>query len=106
MARVFTTKDARTDLKDIGRWIAEQSGSRSIALRFLEKIDEKCQAYARQPEMGDPRPDLAETVRCFPVGNFVVFYRPRQEGIEVLLVMRGSRDILVLFRRRIRDHKE
>jgi len=100
MARVVRTHSARRDLKEIGRYIARQSQSLQIALRFLDRIDDKCSLYATQPEMGSPRPDLAENVRCFPVGDYVVFYEPHRGGIRVLLVTHGSRDIPKLFRER------
>jgi toxin ParE1/3/4 len=72
----------------------------NTALRFLDRIDEKCELYATQPEMGTPRPDLADNVRCFPVGDYVVFYEPLRNGIRVLLVVHGSRDIPNVFKAR------
>ena len=47
--------------------------------------------------MGQARPDLAPEVRSLPVGPHMVFYRPIQSGIEVLMVVHGSRDIPTLF---------
>jgi toxin ParE1/3/4 len=70
-------------------------------MRFLDKIDQKCQVYAGQPEMGDPRPDLGENVRVFPVGAYVVVYRPLPDGILVLLVTHGSRNVPRVFRERM-----
>ncbi|MDA0589581.1 MAG: type II toxin-antitoxin system RelE/ParE family toxin [Planctomycetota bacterium] len=67
---------------------------------FLDRIGEKCQAYSRQPLMGDHRPDLGENIRLFPVDNYVVIYELLPEGILVLMVTRGSRDVPRLFGRR------
>ena len=100
MARVVRTHSARRDLKEIGRYIARQSQSLEKALRFLDRIDERCQLYAGQPELGIPRPDLGPHVRCFVVADYVVFYEPQPGGIRVLLVTHGSRDIPNLFRER------
>ncbi len=100
MARVVRTQDARNDLKHIGRYIAQQSQSRAVALRFLDKIKAACELYATQPEMGSNRPDLADNVRSFSVNDYVVIYRPLRDGILVLLVTHGSRDIPTLFQRR------
>ena len=99
MARLIRTPEARASLKEIGRQIARESGSRAVALRFLDRINEKCQLCATQPGMGEARHDLAPGVRCFPVGNYVVIYRPMPDGIEVLLVTHGARDIPALYRR-------
>lgn len=101
MARVLRTRSARDDLTQIGRYIGEQSGSLETALRFLDRIDAKCETYSRQPEMGDPRSDLGSNVRTFPVGNYVVVYRPLPDGILVLLVTHGARDIPRQLRQRM-----
>jgi toxin ParE1/3/4 len=93
MAGAVRTPLARHDLKEIGRHIARESGNREVALRFLDAIQRKIAVYATQPELGERRLDLGAEVRCFPVGNYVVFYRPRKKDIEVLRVLHGSRDI-------------
>jgi len=98
MARVLRTDQARVDLKSIGQHIAEQSQSRDIALSFLDRIEEKCELYATQPLMGEARPDLADDLHCFPVADYIVFYRPLVDGILVLTVVHGARDIPAVFR--------
>lgn len=98
MARVIRTPQARRSLKECALYIAEQSQSRAVALRFLSSIEEKCQLCSTQPQMGTFRPDLDANVRCFPVGNHVVIYRPLNDGILVLLVIRGIRDIPAVYR--------
>lgn len=98
MPRVNRTPLARRDLKDIGRYIARESCSRALALRFLDAIDARCKVYASQPELGEACPDLGPCVRRFSVGNFVVFYVPLADGIEVLRVIHGSRDIPAVWR--------
>jgi len=98
MGRAVRTPVARQDLKGIGRHIATESGSREVALRFLDRIAEKTVIYATQPELGERRPDLGPEVRCFSVGSYVVFYRPRRNDIEVLRVIHGSRDIPSVWR--------
>ena len=101
MARVVRTKLARQNIKEIGRYIARESSSRAVALRFLDSISEKCRLYATQPLMGEARPDLGNNVRCLPIGNYIALYRPLNDGIELLLVVHGARDIPALYRRLI-----
>jgi len=43
------------------------------------------------------RDELAPGLRSLPVGNYVVFYRGREGGIEVIRVLHGARDIDALF---------
>lgn len=98
MAKITRSRRAKSDVLSIGRYIAEQSQSRATAYRFLDRIDEKIKFLARHPMAGEARPDLAANVRMFPVGNYVIFYRPADDGIEVLRVLHGSRDIPRIFR--------
>ncbi len=45
------------------------------------------------------RPDLGRDVRCFSVQNRIVIYRPLDDGIQVLLVVHGSRDLQAAIRK-------
>lgn len=47
--------------------------------------------------MGRSRPELMHNVRSIPLGNYVIFYIPRERGIEVVRVLQGSRDLDSLF---------
>ncbi|QDT36827.1 type II toxin-antitoxin system RelE/ParE family toxin [Stratiformator vulcanicus] len=98
---VRSTEAAHEDLMRIGRYIAENSGSLERALEVLDQIDLKCKKYARQPLMGDPRPDLGPDVRLFAIYSYLVIYRPSSSGIEVLMVTHGARDLPKLIRDRI-----
>jgi len=46
---------------------------------------------------GRSRFDLSPELRGFPVGNYLVFYRPASDGIEIIRVLHGARDIPELF---------
>jgi toxin ParE1/3/4 len=48
---------------------------------------------AIQPRAGRLRPELAPELRSFPVGRYVVFYRPQDDGIDVVRVLHSARDI-------------
>ncbi len=86
MSRAVRTASVRKDLKDIGRYIAQESQSLDLAMKFLDRVDQRCKLYAAHPEMGTPRTDLGPSVRCFAVSDYVVFYEPHQRGIRILLV--------------------
>jgi len=101
MPRVVRTTDARTDLKEIGRYIAQKTQSLDTALRFLDKIAEKCELYATHPQMGTARPDLGEDIRVFPVDDYIVIYRPRPSGVQVLMATHGSRNVPPILKRRL-----
>lgn len=65
--------------------------------RFLERIERKLQALAETPRMGRRREELALSLRSFPLGNYAVFYRPTEQGIEVIRILHGARDIEAVF---------
>jgi toxin ParE1/3/4 len=49
---------------------------------------------AGNPEIGRLRPELSvQGLRSFPVQTHVIFYLAQQDGIEVVRVLHGSRDI-------------
>lgn len=47
--------------------------------------------------MGRTRPELLSNLRSIPIGNYVIYYIPRQRGIEIVRVLHGSRDLDSLF---------
>lgn len=99
VSNVVYLSDAQEDLFDVWRYVYEESRSLKIADSFVDKIDATCRVYATQPELGELRPDLARRVRCFPVSNHVVFYVPLTDGIKVIQIVHGARDIPAHFRR-------
>jgi toxin ParE1/3/4 len=79
------------DYRDIWRYIAADKPD--AADRLLLRIDSKLELYAENPGMGTPRDNLALGLRSFPVGNYLVFYRIVSDGIELVRVLHGSRDL-------------
>jgi toxin ParE1/3/4 len=90
MAIVRRPSKAAQDLISIGEFIAAHD--LRAADRLLNRIDATCRLLAQQPELGTLREDLALKLRFFPVDNYLIFYRPIPEGIEVIRVLHGARD--------------
>lgn len=65
--------------------------------RWLDAVDSRCKLLAQMPGLGRLRPDLAPELRSFVVGNHVIFYRETHDGIEVIRVLHGARDLPSLF---------
>src|SRR4051795_10029538 len=91
MKTFYLTLDAENDLTEIADYIA--SDSPSAAGRLLDRIQDRCQSLAEMPETGVPREELAPGLRSAAIGRYVVFYRPRDENIQIIRVLHGSRDI-------------
>ncbi len=86
---------AETDLIAIWRYIAEES-PRS-ADRLLDRLDETFSRLAEMPHIGKSRFDLAPALRMFPVREYLIFYRPIEDGIEIIRVLHGRRNITSAF---------
>ncbi len=95
MAKARFTSLAVFDLHEIWLFVANQSVD--SADRLYDRISAPCESLAAQPGMGEARPDLKERMRVFPVDNYIVFYRPEADGIEVVRVLHGARDYPRLF---------
>ncbi len=95
MPRALKRPQAESDLVDI--WLYIAADSEENADRFLEKIDQHCNTLASQPEMGLNRDDLAPSLQSFPIGNYLILYRPIEDGIDIIRVLHGGRDLEALF---------
>ncbi len=91
MAIARITSKAAQDLIDIGSFIAEHDVR--AADRLLDTFDSKCRLLADHPELGALREDLAPRLRFLPFGNYLIFYRAISEGIEIIRVLHGARDL-------------
>ena len=83
----------------IARYVIEQTQSRRRGLDLIGKIEAKCRRYAQFPESGTARPDLGPGLRCFPVENLLVIYRPIDHGIAIILVAHGRQDVRTIVER-------
>ena len=97
MAIVVKRSRAELDLLDIWDYIADERLDR--ADEFLDRVEGKLQTLARNPGLGRRREDLFAGLQSFSIGNYVVFYREIENGIDVIRVLHGSRDIEDIFRR-------
>jgi len=87
--------EASRDLEEVKDYISQDNPD--AAVRFVLLIREKCALLAQQPGIGRDRSDILSGLRGFPVGNYVVFYQPTNDGIAVVRVLHGARDIPELF---------
>jgi toxin ParE1/3/4 len=93
--RYTLSAQARQDLKDIKDYIARDSLDR--ARDFVNAIAERFQTIANFPEMGQRYEILAPNLRGLPVRNYIIFYRPTQQGISIERILSGYRDLEALF---------
>ena len=98
MPRVVRTRLAYTDILEIALHVRRDNPK--AADQLLDTFEAKLRVLARVPGMGASRAWIGRDVRSFPVGQYVLFYRPRSDGIQLLRVVHGKRDLQRIFRRR------
>jgi toxin ParE1/3/4 len=95
LAKVLRKPQAEADLIEIWTYIAQASPIR--ADKQLDEIDEKSHMLAQSPFIGKARDEFGPTIRSFPISNYLLFYQPIEDGIEIIRVLHGARDIEALF---------
>ncbi|MBE9127429.1 MULTISPECIES: type II toxin-antitoxin system RelE/ParE family toxin [unclassified Coleofasciculus] len=90
------TPTASRDIESIMDYLAER-GSIETAERFLEKIDTKFKMLAQFPRIGRKRDELYPGLRSVSLEDYLIFYRLVSNGIEVMRVVGGYRDLEALF---------
>lgn len=95
MSRIRLTPLADQDLVQIWHFIAQDDPV--AADRLLDLLEEKYKLLAENPHMGPARPDIAKELRYLPVGNCLLLYRVIPNGIELVRVVHGARDLQQLF---------
>jgi toxin ParE1/3/4 len=95
MARVTRRPAAEADILENWAYIAEDSIAE--ADRWVDRLDEKLTLWATQPMMGRGRDELSPGLRSMAFGRYVVFFEPMPDGIDIVRVLHGSRDIDAAF---------
>jgi toxin ParE1/3/4 len=89
--RARKTPQTEIDLTSIWDFIAHDNIRTADAL--LVRIEAAFDMLAANPLAGRARDDLAPKIRSFPVGNYIIFYLPLSDGVEVVRVLHGRQDI-------------
>ena len=95
MPRILIRPRAEIDLAEIWDFIAEDSPARADA--FLDRLDQGFHDLAGNPHMGRARDELSPKLRSFPFGRYVIFYLALPDGIEIVRVLHGARDLDAIF---------
>ena len=103
MARLIIRGEADADIDDIAQFIARDN--LEAGRRFYDAVLHDFQLLAAMPRMGAKRhahdPKL-KNLRSWPVGgyrNYLIFYLAMEDGIDVLRILHGARDVDRIIRR-------
>ena len=95
MSRVIRSDQAQADLEGIFDYLDSQSTQ--AADRFAVKFEQSCELHSAHPLIGASAEEYARNLRYFTVWNYAIFYRPVDDGIELIRIIHGARDIPKLF---------
>ncbi|MEM8804545.1 MAG: type II toxin-antitoxin system RelE/ParE family toxin [Cyanobacteria bacterium P01_G01_bin.38] len=86
---------AESDLTAIWNYAGDYN--ELVADALIDRLVKRFVMLSTFQEAGRERPELGSGIRSFPVDRYVIFYRIITEGIEIIRVLHGSRDIEQVF---------
>ena len=92
MAKVKYSTFASADIYENAEYIARDKPD--AAYKWVETIESICETLAANPEMGQARKSRNHgACRSFTTGNYVIFFRGIDDGVEIIRIVRGERDL-------------
>jgi toxin ParE1/3/4 len=91
MLTLIKSPKSEADLIDIWLYVAEDQPVN--ADRLLDRLHDAVMLLAETPNMGVDRPALANGIKSFPIGRYILYYRIKPDVLELVRVLSASRDI-------------
>ena len=92
--RYYLSRRARADLDAIADYLRERNPS--AARSVLTALYDTFQSLASNPQSGTRRDDLHPNVRLVtsprPARNYIVFFYPRPDGVEISDIVHAAQD--------------
>jgi toxin ParE1/3/4 len=101
MNRYIFAPSARDDLDEIWDYIGIEQQSPAAADRVIYEFIETFKLLAEQPLMAEKCQQfehLVPELRHFPVGNYIMYYRPMENGVQIGHIAHGAMNQEALFR--------
>jgi len=96
VAKLVILPAAREDLIDIGDFIALDNPPRAVS--FVAEIEAKIVEIGERPGSFQKRDDLHPGLRHAPHGRYLIFFIEKDGEVQIVRVLRGSRDLPSLVR--------
>ncbi len=92
MAKVKYSALASADLWENAEYIGQDKPD--AAYKWVETIENVCKTLASNPEVEQARKSRNHgPCRSFVSGNYVIFFRGISDGVEIIRIVRGERDL-------------
>jgi toxin ParE1/3/4 len=95
MKKARLSDPAELDLAEL--WFHIARDSPTAADRLVRRILDTCDVLAQRPFAGELYEKFGPDTRIFTVRPYVIVFRPSDDGIEVMRVVHGARDLEALF---------
>ena len=96
MSDYVLSPEAISDLQNIYDFTVGEWGE-AQAEKYLNEIYAVFERLSQYPSIGRLRPELADGLRSIPIGAHVIFFMPWQNGIAIVRVLHGARDVESVF---------
>ncbi len=102
MSKIVLSYNAKNDLKEIKRYIANELDNEIAASNTISKITKSIRRLETQPLIGTPLSSVIEfdtNYRFLVCGNYMAFYRFENNTVLVARIIYGGRDYMkILFK--------
>jgi toxin ParE1/3/4 len=95
MRSVRIATAAMIDLHDIWLYVAQRDAE--AASRLIKEIVRRFRFLRDNPRMGRQQDQLLINLRSLSFKDYLIFYQPFAEHIDILRVLHGSRDVESIF---------
>jgi toxin ParE1/3/4 len=96
MAQYLINKLASQDLNEIADYFAVNNVR--AGERFFNDFNGKCKQLVAFPNSGKSYDYIYSDLKGVPLSSYIIFYRVIEDGIEILRVISGRRDLPSVFR--------
>lgn len=95
---LLKSNEASQDMYNIWLYIAFDNPNAADGL--IEEIDSKFYILELNPQLGRIAEGMdlpARELRVFPVRNYLIFYSPIENGVEIIRIVHGAMDSGAIF---------
>lgn len=85
------TRGFHAELDALEIWVHVARRDPSAADRLVDRFTAAIGRLAEQPMMGRSVDHLLPGLRSFPSGDYLIFYRPGEDGVCVVRIIHGAR---------------
>jgi toxin ParE1/3/4 len=91
MPKIRIAETAGDDLEDIWEYVAQNDPE--AARKLIKEITGKFKLLRDHPQIGREENRLLSSLRRFPASSYIIFYKPFDNGVEILRILHAARDI-------------